>query len=72
MSDPGHDESDPASEPEALEAAYPPEYLRECASGDARTERLDELKRRIAAGAYCIDAEWVAQELISRGDLDSD
>ena len=57
---------------ESPEDAYSPEYLRECASGTAREERLQELKRRIDAGAYRIHAETVAEELLSRGDLDSD
>ncbi len=57
---------------ESLEEAYSPEYLRECASGTAREDRLQELKRRIGAGAYRIDAETVAEELLSRGDLDGD
>jgi len=55
-----------------IQDAYSIEYLEECADGNAREERLQELKRRIAAGAYRIDANWVAEELLSRGDLDSD
>ena len=59
-------------EPDSLEDAYCAEYLRECAGGNARAERLEELKRRIAAGAYKVDADWVAEELLRRGELDSD
>ena len=72
MSDPKPKQSDPMPELEDLEETYSPEYLRECAGGSAREERLEELKRRIAAGAYRINADWVAEELLSRGDLESD
>jgi anti-sigma28 factor (negative regulator of flagellin synthesis) len=72
MADPRPEQPEPTPELEDLEEAYSPEYLRECAGGSAREERLEELKRRIAAGAYRINADWVAEELLSRGDLDSD
>ena len=60
------------SEAEELDGAYSIEYLAECADGNAREERIEELRRRIEAGAYRVDADWVAQELLSRGDLDSE
>ncbi len=63
-------ESGSASEP--IESVYSPEYLRECASGDARQKRLEELKRRIDLGAYRVDPDWIAEELLQRGTLDSD
>jgi anti-sigma28 factor (negative regulator of flagellin synthesis) len=51
------------------EELYSVEYLKECASGTAREERLEELRRRIQHGAYKVDAETIAEELIRRGDL---
>jgi anti-sigma28 factor (negative regulator of flagellin synthesis) len=57
---------------EDVEEAYSAEYLRECASGSAREERLAELRRRIQLGAYRVDPETVAEELLRRGDLASD
>lgn len=57
---------------EALEEAYSVEYLRECASDGARQERLAELRRRIEHGAYRVDAETIAEELLRRGDLVGD
>ena len=57
------------SEEESLEL-YSVEYLQECASGSARDERLAELRRRILHGAYRIDAERIAEEMLRRGDLD--
>ena len=54
----------------APESVYTPEYLRDCADDDARRERLEELKRRIALDAYVIDPDRVAEELLLRGDLD--
>ena len=49
--------------------AYSPEYLRACTEGDAREQRLAELKRRIQARAYRVDAGRIAEELLLRGDL---
>ena len=63
---------DNAKHPEAIEDAYSVEYLKECAGGTAREERLAELRRRIRVGAYRVDAETVADELIRRGDLGSE
>ncbi len=69
----GEQNSPPRSESvEPVDSQYAPEYLREVASGDARQKRLDELKRRIELGAYRIDPDWVAEELLQRGALDSD
>ena len=66
----GEQHSPPRSE--AIDSQYSSEYLREVAGGDARQKRLDELKRRIELGAYRIDPDWVAEELLQRGALDSD
>lgn len=60
------------TERDELESLYSPEYLRDCADDEARRERLLELKRRIAADAYRVDAERVAEELLERVDLDAD
>ena len=48
---------------------YGLEYLRECASGDARAERLAELRRRISHGAYRVDPDRLASEILRRGTL---
>ncbi len=75
MSASKHAEQDSTGQAEAVESTesqYSPEYLRDVASGDARQKRLDELKRRIELGAYRIDPDWVAEELLQRGALDSD
>jgi anti-sigma28 factor (negative regulator of flagellin synthesis) len=61
--------SDFVEEDSSLEALYSPEYLQECADPEARTERLAELKRRIEADAYKVDADRIAEELLLRGDL---
>jgi anti-sigma28 factor (negative regulator of flagellin synthesis) len=53
----------------SLEALYSPEYLRECSDEQARKERIAELKRRIQADAYKVDADRIAEELLLRGDL---
>ncbi len=63
---------DSGPQAESADSQYSPEYLREVASGDARQKRLDELKRRIELGAYRIDPDWVAEELLQRGALESD
>ena len=55
-----------------VESMYSPEYLRDCASGQARQERLQELARRIALGAYQIDERWVADQMVQRGVFDTD
>jgi anti-sigma28 factor (negative regulator of flagellin synthesis) len=69
MSDPNSKARLPDARDESPEEAYGAEYLRECASGDARAERLAELRRRIRLGAYRVDAETIAEELLRRGDL---
>jgi hypothetical protein len=46
--------------------AYDPEYLREVADGEARQQRLEELKRRIASGAYHPDPTSIAEGMLSR------
>jgi anti-sigma28 factor (negative regulator of flagellin synthesis) len=55
-------------EPEAGEA-YSVEYLAEVAGGDARQERLAELKRRIALGAYKPDPDAIAEGMLSRVNM---
>lgn len=61
-----------SEETEDYECLYSAEYLRECAGGNAREERLQELKRRIEVGAYKVDPDWVAEHLLERGDLDEE
>ena len=56
--------------PEEVEDLYSPEYLKECADEEARQERLEELKRRIALGAYNVDADSVALHMMGRVELD--
>jgi len=48
---------------------YSVEYLAEAAGGDAREERLAELKRRIALGAYKPDPDAIAEGMIARVGL---
>jgi anti-sigma28 factor (negative regulator of flagellin synthesis) len=48
---------------------YSVEYLAEAAGGDARQERLAELKRRIALGAYKPDPDAIAEGMLSRVNL---
>ncbi len=45
---------------------YSVEYLAEAAGGSAREERLAELKRRIALGAYKPDPDAIAEGMIAR------
>ena len=57
---------------EALEPEgelYSVDYLAEVAGGDAREERLAELKRRIELGAYKPDAQSIAEGMLSRAGL---
>jgi anti-sigma28 factor (negative regulator of flagellin synthesis) len=49
-----------------LADVYSVEYLAEAAKGDAREERLAELKRRIALGAYKPDPDAIAEGMIAR------
>jgi anti-sigma28 factor (negative regulator of flagellin synthesis) len=59
-------------EDEELEALYSPDYLMDCADDEARQERLEELKRRIAHDMYEVDAERIAEGLLFAGDLVED
>lgn len=58
--------ADLTPESENCEDAYSAEYLLACASGDARSERLAELRRRIAQGAYRVDPARIAEYFLSR------
>jgi anti-sigma28 factor (negative regulator of flagellin synthesis) len=69
MADGSPDDHDPTPELDALEEAYPVEYLRDCADDEAREERLAELKRRIEHDAYRIDSDRIAEEMLERGLL---
>lgn len=60
------------TEADELNAVYSAEYLRDCADGEARQERLAELRRRIEAQAYNVDAARIAEELLLRRDLGED
>ena len=64
------DLADLESTPDYPDDAYSPEYLREVAGGNARQERLDELKRRIELGAYRPDADAIAAHMVGRVELD--
>jgi anti-sigma28 factor (negative regulator of flagellin synthesis) len=55
--------------PEAIDALYSPQYLRQCSGPNERLERIAELKRRIESHAYRIDCDRIAEELLGRGDL---
>lgn len=63
-------EPGPTDEAGAVESFYSPEYLKDCADEEARSERLAELKRRIELGAYKIDPDSVALHMVGRVDLD--
>jgi anti-sigma28 factor (negative regulator of flagellin synthesis) len=54
------------------EDLYSAEYLAEVAGGDAREERLAELKRRIELGAYKPDAASIAEGMLSRAGVITD
>jgi len=49
--------------------AYSVEYLAEVSGGNARQERLAELKRRIALGAYKPDPDAIAEGMLSRVNM---
>ncbi len=73
MSKPGStkpEDLDPEQELADLDSLYSPAYLRDCADSNARAERLEELKRRIAHDSYHVDPDRIADELLSRGELD--
>jgi anti-sigma28 factor (negative regulator of flagellin synthesis) len=57
---------------EEIESLYSPEYLMDCADDEAREERLAELKRRIELGAYSIDADSIAEQMLGRTGLVDD
>jgi anti-sigma28 factor (negative regulator of flagellin synthesis) len=62
----------PATAPDLeVSEVYSVEYLAEAAGGDARQERLAELKRRIALGAYKPDPDAIAEGMLSRVNLAS-
>ena len=64
--------SEPAKPPAPdleVSEVYSVEYLAEAAGGDARQERLAELKRRIALGAYKPDPDAIAEGMLSRVNL---
>ena len=62
----------PAADEPELDDIYSVEYLAEVAGGDARAERLAELKRRIELGAYKPAADAIAQDMLARVGLGSD
>ena len=57
-----------------LSDQYSSEYLEACSTPDARRERLEELKRRIALDKYVIEPDRLAEELLLRlgGGSDDD
>ncbi len=63
---------DSEAEENPTESVYSAEYLMECADEEARQERLEELKRRIALGAYRIDSDSIAEQMLGRVDLGDD
>ncbi len=65
-------EPGPASDESQLDDLYSVEYLADVAGGNARAERLEELKRRIALGAYHPAADAIAADMLSRVGLGSD
>ncbi|MEX2209145.1 MAG: flagellar biosynthesis anti-sigma factor FlgM [Myxococcota bacterium] len=65
-------ENVPAADEPELDDIYSVEYLAEVAGGNAREERLAELKRRIELGAYKPAAESIAADMLARVGLGSD
>ncbi len=63
-------EPSPTDDAAELDSLYSPDYLRDCADEEARSERLAELKRRIELGAYNIDPDSVALHMLGRANLD--
>ena len=55
-----------------LDDLYSVEYLADVAGGNARAERLEELKRRIELGAYKPDPDAIAEGMLSRVGIGSD
>ncbi len=72
MGGPDRESRDRIGEDEDLDELYGLKYLQECASGTAREERLAELRRRIEHGAYRVDSQALADEMLLRGDLGDD
>ena len=66
MAHPRDADRDWIGEDDDLGDLYSAEYLRECAAGTAREERLAELRKRIEARAYRVDAAHLADALLSR------
>ena len=62
----------PPAEEHELDDLYSVEYLAEVAGGNAREERLAELKRRIELGAYKPAADAIAQDMLARVGLGGD
>jgi anti-sigma28 factor (negative regulator of flagellin synthesis) len=67
LANPSDKDKDWISDEDDLGELYSPEYLEDCAAGEARAERLAELRRRVAQGAYRINPEEVAGALLRRG-----
>jgi anti-sigma28 factor (negative regulator of flagellin synthesis) len=67
-------ENEPATEKSDLELddLYSVEYLADVAGGNARAERLEELKRRIELGAYKPDPDAIAEGMLSRVGIGSE
>lgn len=55
-----------------LDDLYSAEYLADVAGGNARAERLEELKRRIELGAYKPDPDAIAEGMLSRVGIGSE
>ena len=65
-------ENVPAADEPELDDVYSVEYLAEVAGGNAREERLAELKRRIELGAYNPAADAIAADMLARVGLGAD
>lgn len=65
-------EINPATDESVLDDLYSVEYLAEVAGGNARAERLEELKRRIELGAYKPAADAIAADMLARVGLESE
>jgi anti-sigma28 factor (negative regulator of flagellin synthesis) len=68
----GRRESGPPADAPELDDLYSVEYLAEVAGGNARAERLEELKRRIELGAYKPAADAIAADMLARVGLGSE
>jgi len=62
----------PTGDESELDDLYSVEYLAEVAGGNARAERIEELKRRIELGAYKPAADAIAQDMLARVGLGSE